>query len=156
MRHVCFTPAENNVVTLQAGRVTKVVRGHCWHLNFPSTGYLTFLCGGILPSERDLYISDLGAYRSRSGRDVPPKVRRIMRVRSIVCLFGVAAAVALKFPLVGGARICGNALSHLHNGGGRGAIAGHLSHRAVLLALAHAGHIVTLTVRMDSQTATYA
>ena len=35
--------------------------------------------------------------------DVPPKVRRIMRVRSIVtlCLFGVAAVVALKFPLVG-------------------------------------------------------
>jgi hypothetical protein len=35
--------------------------------------------------------------------DVPPKVRRIMRVRSIgtLCLFGVAAVVALKFPLVG-------------------------------------------------------
>ena len=35
--------------------------------------------------------------------DVPPKVRRIMRVRSIVtlCLFGVAAVVALRFPLVG-------------------------------------------------------
>jgi len=35
--------------------------------------------------------------------DVPPKVRRIMRVRSIVtlCLFGVAAVVALKFSLVG-------------------------------------------------------
>ena len=35
--------------------------------------------------------------------DVPPKARRIMRVRSIVtlCLFGVAAVVALKFPLVG-------------------------------------------------------
>ena len=35
--------------------------------------------------------------------DVPPKVRRIMRVRSIVtlCLFGVAAVVALKYPLVG-------------------------------------------------------
>jgi uncharacterized membrane protein len=34
---------------------------------------------------------------------VPPKVRRIMHVRSIVtlCLFGVAALVALKFPLVG-------------------------------------------------------
>jgi len=34
---------------------------------------------------------------------VPPKVRRIMRVRSIVtlCLFGAAAVVALKFPLVG-------------------------------------------------------
>jgi hypothetical protein len=35
--------------------------------------------------------------------DVPHKVRGIMRVRSIVtlCLFGVAAIVALKFPLVG-------------------------------------------------------
>ena len=35
--------------------------------------------------------------------DVPPKVRRIMRVRSIatLCLFGVAAVVALKYPLVG-------------------------------------------------------
>ncbi len=35
--------------------------------------------------------------------DVPPKVRRIMRVRSIVTLrlFGMAAVVALKFPLAG-------------------------------------------------------
>ena len=35
--------------------------------------------------------------------DVPRKVRGIMRVRSIVtlCLVGVAAVVALKFPLVG-------------------------------------------------------
>jgi uncharacterized membrane protein len=35
--------------------------------------------------------------------DVPRKVRGIMHVRSIVtlCLFGVAAIVALKFPLVG-------------------------------------------------------
>jgi uncharacterized membrane protein len=35
--------------------------------------------------------------------DVPPKVRRIMRVRSIatLCLFGVAAVVALTYPLVG-------------------------------------------------------
>jgi len=35
--------------------------------------------------------------------EAPPKVRRIMHVRSIVtlCLFGVAAVVALKFPLVG-------------------------------------------------------
>jgi uncharacterized membrane protein len=34
--------------------------------------------------------------------DVPPKVRRIMRVRSIatLCLFAVAAIVALKFPRV--------------------------------------------------------
>jgi uncharacterized membrane protein len=36
------------------------------------------------------------------GKDVLPRVRRIMRVRSIVtlCLFGIAAVVALKFPLV--------------------------------------------------------
>jgi uncharacterized membrane protein len=35
--------------------------------------------------------------------DVPPKVRRIMRVRSIatLCLFGVAAVVALTYPFVG-------------------------------------------------------
>jgi hypothetical protein len=35
--------------------------------------------------------------------DVPPKVRKIMRVRSIatLCLFALAALVALKFPLVG-------------------------------------------------------
>ena len=38
-----------------------------------------------------------------SVADVPTKVRTIMRVRSIatLCLFGVAAVVALKFPLVG-------------------------------------------------------
>jgi uncharacterized membrane protein len=35
--------------------------------------------------------------------DIPPKVRRIMRVRSIatLCLFGASAVVALKYPLVG-------------------------------------------------------
>src|SRR5262245_1976547 len=35
--------------------------------------------------------------------EVPPKVRRVMRVRSIatLCLFAVAAVVALKLPLVG-------------------------------------------------------
>ena len=41
--------------------------------------------------------------------DVPPKVRRIMRVRSIatLCLFGAAAVVALKYPLVGlGTCVC--------------------------------------------------
>ena len=41
--------------------------------------------------------------------EVSPKVRRIMRVRSIttLCLFGVAALVALKYPLVGlGICIC--------------------------------------------------
>jgi uncharacterized membrane protein len=41
--------------------------------------------------------------------EVSPTVHRIMRVRSIatLCLFGVAAAVALKYPLVGrGICIC--------------------------------------------------
>jgi uncharacterized membrane protein len=40
---------------------------------------------------------------------IPPTVRRIMRFRSIttLCLFGVAAVVALKYPLVGlGICIC--------------------------------------------------
>ncbi len=39
----------------------------------------------------------------RPVHDAPPKVRRIMRVRSIatLCLFGAAAVVALKYPLVG-------------------------------------------------------
>ena len=38
-----------------------------------------------------------------SAGDVPPGVRRIMRFRSIatLCLFGVAAVVALQYPLVG-------------------------------------------------------
>lgn len=41
--------------------------------------------------------------------DVSPKVRRIMRFRSIttLCVFGVASVVALKYPLVGlGMCIC--------------------------------------------------
>jgi len=39
----------------------------------------------------------------RRGHDVSPHLRRIMRVRSIatLCLFGLAAVVALKYPLVG-------------------------------------------------------
>ena len=39
----------------------------------------------------------------RPIHDVPPKVRRMMRVRSVatLCLFGAAAIVALKYPLVG-------------------------------------------------------
>jgi uncharacterized membrane protein len=42
-------------------------------------------------------------------KDVPPRVRRNLRVRSVVtlCLFGTAAVVALKFPLIGlGICIC--------------------------------------------------
>src|SRR5262249_22043645 len=39
----------------------------------------------------------------RPVHDVPVRVRRIMRVRSIatMCLFGAAAVVALKYPLLG-------------------------------------------------------
>jgi hypothetical protein len=43
------------------------------------------------------------------GEKVPPKVRRVMRVRSLttLCLFGAAAPVALKVPLAGlGICIC--------------------------------------------------
>jgi uncharacterized membrane protein len=43
------------------------------------------------------------------GGKIPPKVRRTMRVRSLttLCLFGAAALVALKYPLVGlGICIC--------------------------------------------------
>jgi uncharacterized membrane protein len=43
------------------------------------------------------------------GEKIPPKVRRIMHVRSLttLCLFGAAAVVALKYPLVGlGICIC--------------------------------------------------
>jgi uncharacterized membrane protein len=43
------------------------------------------------------------------GREIPRKVRRIMHVRSLttLCLFGAAAVVALKYPLVGlGICIC--------------------------------------------------
>ena len=45
----------------------------------------------------------------RRAHDVRPKVRRIMRVRSIVtlCLFGAAAVVALRYPLTGlGTCVC--------------------------------------------------
>src|SRR6476661_8664570 len=43
------------------------------------------------------------------GEGIPPKVRRIMRVRSLttLCLFGAAAVLALKYPLIGlGICIC--------------------------------------------------
>ena len=43
------------------------------------------------------------------GLEIPPKVRRIMRVRSVttLCLFGTAAVVALRYPLAGlGICIC--------------------------------------------------
>ena len=40
--------------------------------------------------------------------EVPPRARRIMRVRSIatLCVFGAAAIVALRYPLVGLAMCC--------------------------------------------------
>jgi uncharacterized membrane protein len=47
-------------------------------------------------------------HRTPDGK-IPPEVRRIMRVRSLttLCLFGVAAVVALRYPLVGlGICIC--------------------------------------------------
>jgi uncharacterized membrane protein len=47
-------------------------------------------------------------HRTPSGR-IPPRARRIMRVRSVttLCLFGAAAVVALKYPIVGlGICIC--------------------------------------------------
>jgi uncharacterized membrane protein len=38
-----------------------------------------------------------------ASEEVPPRVRRIMHVRSVatLCFFGIAAVVALKYPLVG-------------------------------------------------------
>jgi uncharacterized membrane protein len=37
------------------------------------------------------------------AHEIPPRVRKVMRFRSIstLCLFGIAAVVALKYPLVG-------------------------------------------------------
>jgi len=37
------------------------------------------------------------------GKEISPSVRRIMLVRSVatLCLFGAAAVVALKYPLLG-------------------------------------------------------
>jgi uncharacterized membrane protein len=50
--------------------------------------------------------------------DVPPKMRRIMHVRSIttLCLFGAAAAVALKYPLVGLGICCCCLIAYLRPG----------------------------------------
>jgi uncharacterized membrane protein len=49
------------------------------------------------------YISLCWELIYRTPVDVPSNVRRVMHIRSIVtlCLFGVAAAVALKYPLLG-------------------------------------------------------
>lgn len=49
------------------------------------------------------YIALIWELIDRSPVEVSPAVRRIMRVRSIttLCLFGLAAVVALKYPLVG-------------------------------------------------------
>jgi uncharacterized membrane protein len=47
--------------------------------------------------------------------DVSPRVRRIMHFRSIatLCLFGAAAVVALKYPLVGLGICCGCLIVYL-------------------------------------------
>jgi uncharacterized membrane protein len=47
--------------------------------------------------------------------DIPPRVRRILRVRAIatLCLFGLAAVVALKYPLVGLGICCGCLIVYL-------------------------------------------
>jgi uncharacterized membrane protein len=49
------------------------------------------------------YIALIWELIDRTPVEVSPAVRRIMRVRSIttLCLFGLAAVVALKYPLVG-------------------------------------------------------
>jgi len=49
------------------------------------------------------YVALIWELIDRTPVEVPPAVRRIMRVRSIttLCLFGLAAVVALKYPLVG-------------------------------------------------------
>jgi hypothetical protein len=49
------------------------------------------------------YIALIWELIDRTPVEVSPAVRRIMRVRSMttLCLFGLAAVVALKYPLVG-------------------------------------------------------
>jgi uncharacterized membrane protein len=49
------------------------------------------------------YIALIWELIERTPVEISPTVRRIMRVRSIttLCLFGLAAVVALKYPLVG-------------------------------------------------------
>jgi uncharacterized membrane protein len=49
------------------------------------------------------------------AEDVPPRVRRIMHVRSVatLCLFGLAALVALRYPLVGLAICCSGLIVYL-------------------------------------------
>ena len=52
--------------------------------------------------------------------DVPPRVRRIMHFRSIatLCVFGVAAVVALKYPLLGLGMCCCCLIVYLKPGAG--------------------------------------
>ena len=67
-----------------------------------------FLCSGFLPRERHLFLIRELIHRRPVG-EIPSSVRRIMPFRSIttLCLFGVAALVALKYPLAGlGICIC--------------------------------------------------
>jgi hypothetical protein len=72
-----------------------------------ATGCL--LCSGLLPRERNLHMLIWELIHRNPGIEVPSSVRRIMRFRSIttLCLFGVAALVALKYPMAGlGICIC--------------------------------------------------
>jgi uncharacterized membrane protein len=65
--------------------------------------------GRVLPGERDLHRLDLDLIDRTPGTTIAPKVRRIMRIRSLttLCSFALAAVVALKYPLAGlGICIC--------------------------------------------------
>jgi hypothetical protein len=61
-----------------------------------------FLRGGLLPRKRDLHIFVLGAYWPNVSSLCLVEGAQIMRFRSIATLglFGIAAVVALKYPLV--------------------------------------------------------
>ena len=80
------------------------------HLDTPIALLLSgHCCLFLLPSERNVYSFDLGAYGAGPSQRSSPRERRIMRFRSIttLCVFGIAASVALKYPLVGlGMCIC--------------------------------------------------
>ncbi len=68
-----------------------------------------FLCGRFLPRQRDLYSLIWELIDRTSVDELSPTVRKIMHFRSIttLCLFGAAAVVALKYPVVGlGICIC--------------------------------------------------
>ena len=67
------------------------------------------VCCGLLPRERNVHSFDLGDIERAPVKEVSQKERKIMRFRSIttLCVFGIAAIVALKYPPVGlGMCIC--------------------------------------------------